>query len=64
MEVKLAGFCDAANISREGKLNILGEFNTLYAAAVPVIWPLMYVVIKIEATAGEGPPRFGLRVPQ
>lgn len=63
MEVVLAVLADAANVSREGKLNILGEFNSIWAGEMPVTWPMMCLVIKLEATAGEGPRhKLGVRV--
>ncbi|HEX9580892.1 MAG TPA: hypothetical protein VF970_07285 [Gemmatimonadales bacterium] len=63
MKVTLAVLADAANISREGKLNILGAFNQLVAREVPVRWPLMHLVVRIEATAGEDEKhRLGIRV--
>jgi len=63
MEVKLAVIADAANVSREGKLNILGEFNTIFAATVPIRWPVMVLVVKLEAPVAEGPEHaFGVRV--
>ena len=63
MEVGLAVLADAANVSREGKLNILGEFNTIFAGRFPVTWPKMNLVLKLEATVGEGSRhRLGIRV--
>ncbi len=63
MELKLAVLADAANVSVEGKLNILGEFSVIWSAAVPVVWPLMQLVLRLEATAGEGPRhRLGIRI--
>jgi hypothetical protein len=31
VNVNLAVLCDAANVSREGKLNVLGEFDSIHA---------------------------------
>ena len=63
MKVTLAVLADAANVSREGKLNILGEFSTLYAQKVPVRWPLMTLVVRLEATSGEDARhQLGIRV--
>ncbi len=63
MEVQLACIADAANISQEGKLNILGEFNTLWAQELPVTWPLMVFVAKIALSAADGLQiRFSMRV--
>jgi hypothetical protein len=47
MEKQLALIADSANISAEGKLNILGEFDTLFAEAVPVRHPTFFFVSKL-----------------
>ncbi len=63
MEVQLAALADSANISQEGKLNILGVFDTLFAANVPTFHPLMVFVAKIRIGAGDGEDlEFRLRV--
>lgn len=63
MEVRLAILADAANVSQEGKLNILGEFNTIWAATFPVALPRMVMVLKLEASMGEGARhKLGIRV--
>lgn len=63
MKARLALLADSANLSREGKLNILGQFDTLWAPSLPIVWPMMVLVVKLEATAGEGPKHLiGLRV--
>lgn len=60
MEAKIQAIADAANISREGKLNILGAFNTIYAAQLPVSWPSLVFVVKLEMSAGD-PDTFEFR---
>ena len=63
MEVQLAVLADAANVSQEGKLNILGEFDTIHAAEVPVVWPVMWFVTKVKISEADGTHhRFELRV--
>jgi len=54
MQVSLAVLADAANMTPEGKLNILGEFNSILAVALPVRWPMMRLVLKIDARPEEG----------
>jgi Family of unknown function (DUF6941) len=59
----LAAICDGANVSAEGKLNILGEFDRLTAPALPVSWPLMFFVAKLKlGAAAVGHHSFRLRV--
>lgn len=53
MRVPLAVLCDAANVSREGKLNILGVFSALRALQFPHAHPSMTLVVGLEATYTE-----------
>jgi len=53
MQVPFAVIADGANISREGKLNILGMFDTIYARAFPVTHAEMKLVLRIEAAPSE-----------
>lgn len=61
MQSKLAVLADAANTTSEGKLNLLGEFNVIFAARVPFTWPRMFLVVKLETEPGEG-ERHKLRI--
>jgi len=54
MQLKFILLADAANQSREGKLNVTGEFNTIFAGQYPAVWPSMWVVARIEVNIGEG----------
>ncbi len=49
----LALLCDAANVSEEGKLNILGAFDTISAASFPAVHPMMRLVLRISASPAE-----------
>jgi hypothetical protein len=53
MNVRLAVLADAANISSDNKLNILGVFGLVNAFAVPVQYPHMTVVLQLTASPGE-----------
>jgi hypothetical protein len=53
MHVNLAVLCDAANVSREGKLNILGEFDSIHASSFPLTYPTMVLVVRMEAHPTE-----------
>ena len=53
MQVKLALVADGANVSREGKLNLLGIFDTLFARSFPTTHPQMQLVIRFEAAPAE-----------
>ncbi len=53
MDVKLGVLADFASLSREGKLNILGIFDEINAAALPVALPIFYVVVSYSTGAVE-----------
>jgi hypothetical protein len=49
MKVTLAVLADYANITREGKLNILGIFDVIHVQNFPVTHPQMQLVMRFEA---------------
>src|SRR5512146_1308404 len=49
MHVSFALFADAANISQEGKLNVLGVFDALQVAQLPAVHPRATMVIRLKA---------------
>ena len=53
MKVGFAVLADCANISREGKLNILGIFDSIQAQQFPVTHPQMQLVMRFEADRAE-----------
>jgi hypothetical protein len=53
VKVTLALLADYANVSREGKLNILGIFDNINAQNVPAIHPQMQLVLTMEADRGD-----------
>jgi hypothetical protein len=53
MDIAFALLADAANVSREGKLNILGAFDRLHGAKFPLTWPRMVLVTRFVASAAE-----------
>lgn len=53
MEVPLALLADYANISREGKLNVMGVFNRISARQFPTVHPEMQLVFRLEAGPAE-----------
>ncbi len=53
MDVPLALIADAANISEEGKLNVLGVFNRITARELPATHPQLTLVLKFVADAVE-----------
>lgn len=53
MEVKLALLADYANVTKEGKLNLLGLFEQINAPSLPWVHPHMQLVLLLEATPAE-----------
>ncbi|MGI8435693.1 MAG: DUF6941 family protein [Chthoniobacterales bacterium] len=48
MKTEIFALCDAATADASGKLNILGSFDRLHAAATPVTHPLCALAIKLR----------------
>ena len=58
MKVEIFTLCDAATADAGGKLNILGSFDRIHAANVPVTHPLCALAIKLRfERLEEGPKR-------
>jgi hypothetical protein len=53
MHVSFALFADAANLSQEGKLNILGVFDALQVASLPAIHPRAHLVVHLKGTGAD-----------
>lgn len=53
MDVIFAVLADSANISQEGKLNILGNFADISATKFPTRHPEMQLVLRLQASPAE-----------
>jgi hypothetical protein len=53
MDVTLALLADYANVSQEGKLNVMGVFDRIWAKNFPAVHPEMRLVFKLEAGPAE-----------
>lgn len=53
MQVKLALLADYANVTAEGKLNILGIFDRISVREIPAVHPQMHLVLRLEAHPAE-----------
>ncbi|HEV7991217.1 MAG TPA: hypothetical protein VGP25_05285 [Gemmatimonadaceae bacterium] len=51
MHVTFALFADAANLSQEGKLNILGVFDALQVGTLPSMHPRASLVVHLKGSA-------------
>ena len=50
MHVSFALFADAANLSQEGKLNILGVFDALQVGTLPALHPRATLVVHLKGS--------------
>jgi hypothetical protein len=62
IQVPLALLADYANVSREGKINILGVFDQIYAASVPALHPQMQLVLTLLADRGEAKKEHKIKI--
>lgn len=53
MHVSFALFADAANISQEGKLNILGVFDAVQVGQLPTIHPRAHLVVRLKGGGAD-----------
>ena len=53
MHISFAVFADAANLSQEGKLNILGVFDAVQVAGLPTIHPSTHFVVRLKANGDD-----------
>lgn len=53
MQVTLALLADYANVTAEGKLNILGIFDRITVQELPAVHTQMHLVLRLEAPTSE-----------
>ncbi|MDQ2889365.1 MAG: hypothetical protein M3R65_02275 [Gemmatimonadota bacterium] len=53
VHISFAVFADAANLSQEGKLNVLGIFDALHVGGFPAMHPRAHFVVRVKATAHD-----------
>lgn len=58
MRLSFALFADAANLSQEGKLNVLGVFDAVQVAGLPTMHPRAHLVVRLKG----GPSDVGSHV--
>ncbi|MFP4623530.1 MAG: DUF6941 family protein [Gemmatimonadota bacterium] len=62
MQVTFAVLADYANVSREGKLNVMGIFDRVFTRQLPSRFPPMQLVIRLEAQFAELNTEHTLRI--
>jgi len=53
MQVTLAVLADYANVSQEGKANIMGVFSEVNPPELPFALPMMYLIVTFTASPAE-----------
>jgi hypothetical protein len=53
MKIPMAFVADEANVSQEGKLNVLGIFDRIGANEFPVVHPRLVFCFRVVAEAGD-----------
>ena len=53
MHISFAVFADAANLSQEGKLNVLGVFDAVQVAGLPTIHPRTHYIVRVKADGSD-----------
>lgn len=53
MHIAYALFADAANLSQEGKLNVLGVFDAVRVAGLPSVHPRATLVVRLKGSRGD-----------
>ena len=62
MRIPIAFVADEANISQEGKLNVMGVFDRIAAAEFPVMHPRMVFAFRILAEFADGGQSYPVQV--
>jgi hypothetical protein len=53
VHISFAVFADAANLSQEGKLNVLGIFDALHVGGFPSVHPRAHFVVRVKGGASD-----------
>lgn len=53
MHVSFALLADAANLSQEGKLNVLGVFDAVQVGGFPTIHPRAHLVLRLKGSRAD-----------
>jgi hypothetical protein len=62
MHIPMAVLADEANVSQEGKLNVMGVFDRIAAASYPTVHPKMVYVFRVQAGYADSGRTFPVRV--
>lgn len=62
MKIPVAFLADEANVSQEGKLNVLGIFDRITASRFPTVHPRMVFAFRVQAEYADSGRRYPVHV--
>lgn len=62
IKIPLAVIADSANVSREGKLNILGIFQNIGANTVPATHPQISLILTFQGERGDANSEHSVKI--
>lgn len=62
MKIPMAFLADEANVSQEGKLNVLGVFDRIAAGEFPVVHPRMVYAFRVQAEFADAGRAYPVQV--
>jgi hypothetical protein len=62
MKIPMAFLADEANVSQEGKLNVLGIFDRIASTVFPTVHPRMVFAFRVQAEFADSGKSFTVRV--
>ncbi len=62
MKIPMVFLADEANVSQEGKLNVMGVFDRIAGASFPLVHPKMVFAFRVQAEYSDAGKLFPVRV--
>ena len=62
MDLRVAVLADGANEAPVGKLNILGAFDTIFAASFPTVYPMFCLALRFRVSGDDAEKQHRIRV--
>ncbi len=54
MELRIGVVADIVNMTTDGKINIIGMFDGVFAASAPAVHPSLYIYAQLHARVADG----------
>ena len=62
LKIPVAFLADEANITQDGKLNVMGIFDRIAASSFPTVHPKMVFAFRVHAEFADAGQQYGVRV--